>query len=392
MPSAAPVFRLRHLAALDGLRGVAIILVMLFHATLYRGPRPSGGFLGVDLFFVLSGFLITALLVDEWERTSGVALRAFYARRALRLLPALFALIAVVLLAPGLFYQSARSWRDATLAALHTTNWVMAYGGSVGFFDHTWSLTIEEQFYLLWPPLLVLLLSLGARRRYVLAVVGLGILAATWLRFEWWEGPESVRRLYYGLDTRFDGLLIGCLLALALSWNLVSRSRRVERAIQAAAVVSAVVLAVCVLTMEEESRLTYQGLGSLALLACAALVLHVVHCPSRLSRLLLENRPLVWVGRISYGLYLWHFPIFNGLLNPTRMEKMGISGPALLTVRFAVAFLVAALSFALIERPFLRLKRRFARRRAATGAALAEAEREPSRMEPRPASDRAAPA
>jgi peptidoglycan/LPS O-acetylase OafA/YrhL len=106
----------------------------------------------------------------------------------------------------------------------------------------------------------------------------------------------------------------------------------------------------------------------------------------------LENRPLVWVGRISYGLYLWHFPIFNGLLNPTRMEKMGISGPALLTVRLAVAFLVAALSFALIERPFLRLKRRFARRRAATGAGVAEAEREPSRSERRPASDRAAPA
>ena len=392
MAPASAAFRLSHLAALDGLRGVAILAVMFFHATLDQGPRPSGGFLGVDLFFVLSGFLITALLLQEWERTGGVALGAFYARRALRLLPALFGVIAVVLLAPGLFYQSARPWRDAALAALHTTNWVMAYGGSIGFFDHTWSLTIEEQFYLLWPPLLVLLLSLGARRRYVLGLVGLGILTATWLRFDWWEGPQSVRRLYYGLDTRFDGLLIGCLLALAVCWNLIPHSRRVERAIQAAAAVSAVVLTLCVVTMEEESRLTYQGLGSLALLACAGLVLHVVHRPSRLSRLLLENRPLVWVGRISYGLYLWHFPIFNGMLNPTRMAKVGITGPALLTVRFAVAFAVAALSFALIERPFLRWKRRFTRRRVTAGAAIPDTVAEPARPERRPASDRVAPA
>ena len=370
-------FRLTHLAALDGLRGVAILTVMFFHATLYRGPRPSGGFLGVDLFFVLSGFLITALLVQEWQRSGGVGLGAFYARRALRLLPALFALIAVILLVPGVFYQSARPWREAGLAALHTTNWVMAFGGDVGFFDHTWSLTIEEQFYLLWPPLLVLLLTLRVRRPVILAVVALGILCPTWLRFELWQGLPSVKRLYYGLDTRFDALLIGCLVALVASWDLIPRSRRVLHAIQVSAAVSAVVLAVCVATMEEESRLTYQGLGSLALVACACLVLHVVYCPSRLSRLLLENRPLVWVGRISYGLYLWHFPILNGMLNPTRMAKVGITGAGLLTVRFAIAFLIAALSFWLIERPFLRLKRRFDRRRAVADAGGSGAGREP---------------
>lgn len=375
-PDSTP-FRLPHLAALDGLRGVAILTVMFFHATLYRGPSPRGGFLGVDLFFVLSGFLITALLMQEWQRAGGVALGAFYARRALRLLPALFAVIAVVLLVPGVFYQAARPWREAGLAALHTTNWIMAFGGNVGFFDHTWSLTIEEQFYLLWPPLLVLLLTLRVRRPVILAVVAIGILVPTWLRFEMWHGLSSVKRLYYGLDTRFDALLIGCLVALVASWDLIPRSRRVLNTIRAAATVSAVVLAVCVATMVEESRLTYQGLGSLALVACACLVLHVVYCPTRLSRLLLENRPLVWVGRISYGLYLWHFPIFNGMLNPTRMAKVGITGPTLLTVRFAVAFLIAALSFALIERPFLRLKRRFERRRAPVEAAGAGAGREP---------------
>ena len=370
-------FRLTRVAALDGLRGVAILTVMLFHATLYRGPRPSGGFLGVDLFFVLSGFLITALLMQEWQRSGGVALGAFYARRALRLLPALFALIAVILLVPGVFYQSARPWRAAGLAALHTTNWIMAFGGSVGFFDHTWSLTIEEQFYLLWPPVLVLLLTLKVRRPAILAVVTIGILAPTWLRFELWHGLSSVKRLYYGLDTRFDTLLIGCLVALVASWDLVPRSRRALGTIRVAAALSAAVLAVCVATMEEESSLTYHGLGILVAVACACLVLHVLYCPTRLSRLLLENRPLVWVGRISYGLYLWHFPIFNGMLNPTRMEKLGITGPALLTVRFAMAFLVAALSFSLIERPFLRLKRRFGGRRAPVEVPEPDGGREP---------------
>jgi len=370
-------FRLTHFAALDGLRGVAILTVMFFHATLYRGPRPSGGFLGVDLFFVLSGFLITALLMQEWQRSGGVALGAFYARRALRLLPALFTLIAVILLVPGVFYQTVRPWRAAGLAALHTTNWIMAFGGNVGFFDHTWSLTIEEQFYLLWPPLLVLLLTLKVRRPAILAVVTIGILAPTWLRFELWHGLPSVKRLYYGLDTRFDTLLIGCLVALVASWDLIPRSRRVLGTIQVAAALSAAVLAVCVATMVEESSLTYHGLGTLVAVACACLVLHVLYCPSRLSRLLLENRPLVWVGRISYGLYLWHFPIFNGMLNPTRMGKLGITGPALLTVRFAMAFLVAALSFSLIERPFLRLKRRFGRRRAPVEAPAPDVGREP---------------
>ncbi|HEX5531775.1 MAG TPA: acyltransferase [Methylomirabilota bacterium] len=363
-------FRLTRVAALDGLRGVAILTVMLFHALLYRGPRPnadflgSGGFLGVDLFFVLSGFLITALLMQEWQRAGDVALGAFYARRALRLLPALFALIATMLLVPGVFYESARPWRDAGLAALHTTNWVMAFGGNLGLFDHTWSLTIEEQFYLLWPPLLVLLLGLRVRRAVILAVVGIGILTPTWLRFDLWHGEPSANRLYYGLDTRFDGLLIGCLVALLASWDLIPRSRRALATIRVAAAVSAIVLAICVATMSEGSRLTYQGLGTLATVATACLVLHVLYCPTRLSRLLLENRPLVWVGRISYGLYLWHFPIFRGMLNPTRMGKLGITGPALFTVRFAVAFLVAALSFWLLERPFLRMKRRFERRRA----------------------------
>ena len=161
---------LSHIAALDGLRGLAILSVMFFHATLSRAnaPRPSGGFLGVDVFFVLSGFLITALLLKEWDQKGSIALGSFYARRALRLLPALFVLMAVILLVPGVFYLSQRPWWDAMVAAAYATNWVRAFGGDIGFFGHTWSLTIEEQFYVIWPLLLVGLLRLRVRRRAIL--------------------------------------------------------------------------------------------------------------------------------------------------------------------------------------------------------------------------------
>jgi peptidoglycan/LPS O-acetylase OafA/YrhL len=218
MQSAPEPSRLSHIAALNGLRGIAILSVMFFHATLSGagGPRPSGGFLGVDIFFVLSGFLITALLLREWQQNGSIALRAFYARRALRLLPALFALMAVILLLPGVFYSSVRPWRDALITTAYATNWVRAFGGEIGFFGHTWSLTIEEQFYVIWPLLLLALLKLRVGRRGILFLVVVGIAVPAVLRVDLWDGPMSVKRLYYGLDTRFDSLLLGVWLRCSL--------------------------------------------------------------------------------------------------------------------------------------------------------------------------------
>jgi peptidoglycan/LPS O-acetylase OafA/YrhL len=364
MQSAPGPSRVSHIAALDGLRGIAILSVMLFHATLSwpGGPRPSGGFLGVDIFFVLSGFLITNLLLKEWQHSGSMALRAFYARRALRLLPALFALMATILLLPGVFYSAERPWRDALIAAAYATNWVRAFGGDIRFFAHTWSLTIEEQFYVIWPLLLLALLKLRVRRREILFLVVLGIAVPAVLRVALWHGPMSVKRLYYGFDTRFDSLLLGCLVALIASWDLIPRNRRSLIIIRLAATASAVVLAVLIASATEESQLTYFGLGAVACTSVAVLLVHVLYCPSRLSELMLGNRPLVWVGRISYGLYLWHDPIFFGMLNPTRMAKIGVSGFPLLGVRFAAAFVAATVSFYLIERPFLRIKERLASR------------------------------
>ncbi|MGH7396960.1 MAG: acyltransferase family protein [Candidatus Rokuibacteriota bacterium] len=343
------------MTSLDGLRGIAILAVMLHNARYLRG-----GFLGVDIFFVLSGFLITVLLLQERQRSGTIRLGAFYARRALRLLPALFTLLAVVLLAPGLFYLRAPPWKDAAIAAFYGTNWVNAFGlRNMAIFDHTWSLTVEEQFYVLWPPLMLVLLAARVRRARILSMVLAGIGASTGLRVLLWDGPASIERLYYGLDTRFDALLVGCLVALLVSWDLIPRTGKAVVAIRVIAGASAVVLGFLLLTASRESRLTYHGVSTLACAAVAGLLLHVVYCPSRLRTLVLDNAPLVWVGGISYSLYLWHDPLFLDLLNSTRMAKLGLSGPAVLVVRFIAAFAAASLSFYLIERPFLRIKRRF---------------------------------
>jgi peptidoglycan/LPS O-acetylase OafA/YrhL len=213
---------LTQLPSLDGLRGLAILAVMLNNARYL-----PGGFLGVDIFFVLSGFLITALLLQEWQRTGTIRLGAFYARRALRLLPALFALLALVLVAPGLFYLAAPPWKDAAIAALYATNWVNAFSlRNMAILDHTWSLTVEEQFYVLWPPLVPVLLALRVRRRWILSMVLLGISVSTSLRLLLWDGPASIKRLYYGLGTRLDALLVGCLVALLVSSDLIPRPWR----------------------------------------------------------------------------------------------------------------------------------------------------------------------
>jgi peptidoglycan/LPS O-acetylase OafA/YrhL len=243
---------------------------------------------------------------------------------------------------------------------LYATNWVNAFGlRNMAILDHTWSLTVEEQFYVLWPPLVLALLALRVRRRWILAMVLLGIGASTGLRLLLWDGPASIKRLYYGLDTRFDALLVGCLVALLVSWDLIPRTGKAVTAIRVLAGAGAPALVLLLVTADRESRLTYHGLSTLACAAVAGVLLHVVYCPSRFRMLVLENAPIVWIGRISYGLYLWHDPLFLDLLNSTRMAKLGLSGLPALGVRFIAAFAVASLCFYLIERPFLRIKRRF---------------------------------
>ena len=225
---------LAHYAGLDGLRGIAVLGVLLYHAGLSWAP---GGFIGVEVFFVLSGFLITSLLVAEWEGSSTIALGAFWSRRARRLLPALFCLVAVI----GAYYAVAGAAQavpglkgDGISALTYFSNWhqivaganYFAANGPVSPLEHTWSLAIEEQFYLVWPLAVLAVLWLGSRRgagdrrRPLVLLLALSLAGAVASALDMalmFDGGRNLTRVYYGTDTRASGLLIGASLAIGLA-------------------------------------------------------------------------------------------------------------------------------------------------------------------------------
>jgi peptidoglycan/LPS O-acetylase OafA/YrhL len=341
--------------AFDGVRAVAVLAVMAFHANL---PWASGGFLGVDVFFVLSGYLITTLLVGEYAERGRIRLGHFWMRRALRLLPAL---LVVVLFNwwwswNSLVPDSASTVRrEAMVTLLYVANWAQIAGwlNPMGALGHTWSLAIEEQFYILWPLVLSFLLGTLSRTGTMFAVGGFAI-ASLFLRAALYDGHETASRVMHGSDTRAETLLIGCLLALLLRFRALELPPRPAFA-SALAVPAALSLAWFFgnVTLHTE----WLPRGGLTLVALSAAVLLLGLELSRESPLAraLSWRPLVAVGRISYGLYLWHWPVFLVLLPkdldaPTAWETI---------LRFAATFAAATVSWFAIERPALALKRRW---------------------------------
>lgn len=357
--------RLRHLPALDGLRGLAVIAVLLFHGGV---GWVRGGFLGVDAFFVLSGFLIATLLLLELRSTERIDFRGFWSRRARRLLPAVLLLVAgaaayaAYVAAP----DTAASIRDDALATLgYVSNWRFVLTGHDYFAQaatpspllHTWSLAIEEQFYLVFP----LALWLVARRRRpdrtlaigagVLALASAGLMAALFT-----PGADT-SRVYYGTDTRAQSVLVGVALAGALSWAGVRRDRPGWLARAAGPVGLAVVLGLGAV-LEGGSPALYRGGFLVFCLGMAAVLTHVVLVPHGLVTRSLRNRPLVGIGRISYGLYVWHWPIFLTLNH----GRTGLEGPALLAARLGATLAAALVSYYAVELPVRRravLRRRW---------------------------------
>ena len=328
---------LGHVPALDGVRGVAILLVVGRH---YKQTIPGGG-LGVDLFFVLSGFLITALLLRERATTGRVSLRGFYRRRAFRLLPALFTLLAFYVgcaAAAGHFGADTpdTAYRAAGLAATYSLNVPLAAGMDGGSISHLWSLALEEQFYLLWP---LLLLVLIARRTRPHVIVGLLVAAAAAVMTHRWgiADTASSRRLWVSPDMHADALLLGCAAAVVYTHQLWRR--HLTFAATAALPAAAAVVAV----YAREDRSLYGWPLALFMVCSAVVVLAVASDPRSPLARVLSFRPLAAIGIVSYGLYLWHFPIFM-LLGPN---------PAALVL----AVLVTILSYRYVERPFLRRKR-----------------------------------
>lgn len=354
-PSSRGAF-LRYLPSLDGLRAVALGAVLLDHSGLGIAP---GGFLGVTTFFVLSGFLITALLLRERDVTGSVDLRAFWVRRARRLVPAALLFVAVV--AAYLLFGSSRPPAGVFGDGVATLGWVANWrfifeGRSYGDlfseptpFQHVWSLAVEEQFYVGLPLVAVALLGLrGAARRGRFAA-GVGVVialstAAAWVLHD--PGAPPVRA-YYGTDARVAELAVGVLLAVVLvpGSGLRRLSQAHRRATTAAALVGAAVLAGLVATADPGDTFLYRGGFLMAAIASAAVVAAATQ-PGPVNAAL-RWRPLVAAGRVTYGAYLFHWPIFLWLTE----ASTGLAPVPLLLVRSAATFGLAALSYRLLEQP-----------------------------------------
>jgi len=375
-----PVYQYR--PALDGVRALAVAAVVLFHAGV---PGLPGGFLGVDAFFVLSGFLITSLLLAEHNRRGRIGLAAFWGRRVRRLLPALLVMLIFVALAGRYLLPSVevRLLRGDALAALfYLANWRMIYRGSDYFtqtsapsaLQHTWSLGIEEQFYLLWPLIVVGLLALltvrygrrashrgnGRPARLALLAVCLLGAAASALTAAALYRPADVNRAYFGTDSRAEALLIGCALAVTLElWPSTNgRLANADRAPLGQAARRHPVLGTLAVAgglgvgwawthADGTADWLYRGgLAGIAV-AVAAVLAHAVVSPTSPTARLLALPPLVWLGRISYGVYLWHWPLFQ-FVNATHT---GLTGLRLLAVRLLLTLVIPIVSFLVIEEP-----------------------------------------
>jgi peptidoglycan/LPS O-acetylase OafA/YrhL len=335
---------MRYIPALDGLRAVAIVLVLLFHA---RAPFGLGGFVGVDVFFVLSGFLITSLLLGEYAARGTVSLRSFYWRRAVRLCPALFALLAVYLLvAPIVWPGAANHGLESAVAGLYLSDYAVAFLGIPQFIGHTWSLSVEEHFYLLWP-----LVLLWACRRFTARQLVIG-LAVAWVAATLWRAAcvadgQSWQLAYYRFDTRLSGLLLGALLA-ALARDPAALAG-VRRYMPRAVLWLPLALLAGYRFRWGAMEVLVWGLPVIEL--CTLAVLMEIQRAGGLSRVL-AHPSLVWLGKMSYGVYLWHYPIMRVMRDDYPWEFTLLAGTAL-------SIGMAALSFYTIEAWAKRSRRLF---------------------------------
>jgi peptidoglycan/LPS O-acetylase OafA/YrhL len=378
---ATPEVRLSYSPGLDGLRAIAVMAVLLYHADLSFIP---GGFLGVEVFFVISGYLITALLLAEWRQKGTINLKDFWLRRARRLLPALYVLLVVtmtfaVVFLPG---EVAGLRADVIAAVGYVTNWFLIFGhesyfeavGRPSLLQHLWSLAVEEQFYLIWPIVLAVGLGVGtARRRHrlVLTVALVGAAASAVAMAMLYAPGVDPSRIYYGTDTRATGLLCGA--ALAFLWTPGDKYRSADKwaslrslgagrirrkwwpavplLLDIVGLAALFALILFGLTLGEFEPFLYKGGLVAVALATALLIAVAVHPRSWVVSRLLGSAPMRWVGVRSYGIYLWHWPVFM----VTRPEiDVPFGGLPLLALRLGITIVLADLSYRFVETPIRR--------------------------------------
>ncbi|PFB74498.1 acetyltransferase [Bacillus anthracis] len=346
----------RYMVGLDSLRGLAILGVVLYHVNYKWIP---GGFLGVTVFFVLSGYLITNLLATEWEKYKRIDLKNFWIRRARRLLPGMFVMLIIVFAWVTLFHNSllGKMRGDSLAAVLYISNWWYIYH-KLSYFDnfgqstplnHFWSLAVEEQFYVVWPFILSLGFYYIKKRSRMPLFIFLGAIASAIAMAVLYEPGSDPSRVYYGTDTRAFSLLIGAVLALLWPSNRLS-NKIIPSARLVLDVVGGIALIIILImfweTNQYDSFLYCGGMLFLSVVT-ALLVANLAHPTSRIS-VLLRFKPLRWIGIRSYGIYLWHYPIITLTSSQASTEE-----PHLTKAIFQVflILLMAHLSWKFIENP-----------------------------------------
>ncbi|HUS81694.1 MAG TPA: acyltransferase, partial [Dehalococcoidia bacterium] len=351
--------RLSYQPALDGIRALAVAAVLAYHAGL---PWARGGFLGVDAFFVLSGFLITSLLLAEWRSQGGIGLMVFWSRRARRLLPALFLMIIGVAAYAAFIARPEEldKLRGDALATIgYVANWRPVFSGQ-SYFDqfsvpsplrHTWSLAIEEQYYAVWPLLLLFLLHLRRGSMRLLLPATLAMLAASALLMGLLFQPgHDPSRVYYGTDTRAQSLLVGAALAMLLLRVGPVRGAVPRATLQIVALPCVAGLGWAWMTTSSDSVLLYRGGFLLLAMGVAVVIAAVVQPGGGPVGRVLSLPPLRGLGLISYGVYLWHWPVYI-VLTP---DRAGLDGYGLFLARVLVTVAIAIASYHVVEMPVRR--------------------------------------
>jgi peptidoglycan/LPS O-acetylase OafA/YrhL len=351
--------RLPYMPGLDGLRAIAVLAVFVYHFHNGGGWLP-GGFLGVDVFFVISGYLITSLLLSEFRKEGRVDLVAFWLRRARRLLPAVGVLIAVVMVA-GAFFDLGQisTLRGQALASMaYVTNWDLIFSHQSYFeqfarpslFRHLWSLAVEEQFYLLWPLVFAACMTRFGHHRLVVGVIA-GAVASSLLMAILFD-PENPNRVFYGTDTRATPLLMG--VALAFFWHPeMLKAKTGKLAPVALDIVGAVGLAMVVITfmtVHDYDIGLYHGGFLLLSLWTALLIAALAHPAASIGRMV-GNPGMRWLGLRSYSFYLWHWPVLE-LTRPG--IDVPLHGPVLFALQLGATLALADLSYRYVEQPFRR--------------------------------------
>ena len=335
-------YKLRFNPALDGLRGVAILLVILSHAHV---PLFEGAFFGVDLFFVLSGYLITSLLLMEMQSAGRLDYWRFYRRRFFRLMPALALFLGTYcLVAPFLWPDLTDIYSDALVSILYLADYGIAFFDSPDTLLHMWSLSVEEHFYLIWPPLLVLVLRFTPTGKAWRAIALLWLLSSLWRIFWVLEGQQFYE-IFFRFDTRVSGLFAGALLAALL----VEKPQFYETMKAQRSYAMWLPLAVPLLMALQWDNHDAMIWGIPVVECAAVVVLLAVHQHRGLVYEMLTAPVLMKLGQWSYGIYLWHYPV-------VRYLRADYSWPVVVVAGLAISTLLAALSFYTIERWAMRMR------------------------------------